>query len=63
MDIAGILILLVLFIPLTLFSLCHRKIRKYKPLKYDQYTTRLQEFKANISILDVTDEDIKKNQH
>lgn len=60
MDIAGILILLVLFIPLTLVSLCHRKIRKYKPLKYDQYTTRLQEFKANISILDVTDEDIKK---
>lgn len=60
MDIAGILILLVLFIPLTLVSLCHRKVRKYKPLKYDQYAIRLQEFKANISILDVTDEDIKK---
>lgn len=60
MNIAGILMLLVLFIPLTLVSLCHRKIRKYKPLKYDQYTTLLQEFKANISILDVTDEDIKK---
>lgn len=60
MNIAGILILLVLFIPLTLVSLCHRKVRKYKPLKYDQYAIRLQEFKANISILDVTDEDIKK---
>lgn len=60
MNTAGILILLVLFIPLTLVSLCHRKIRKYKPLKYDQYTSRLQEFKTDISILDVTDEDIKK---
>ncbi len=60
MNTAGILILLVLFIPLTLVSLCHRKIRKYKPLKYDQYTSRLQEFKSNISVIDVTDEDIKK---
>lgn len=60
MDIADILVLLVVFIPLTLISLCQRKIKKYKPLKYDQYTTLLQEFKANISILDVTDADIKK---
>lgn len=59
MDIAGILILLVVFIPLTLVSLFQRKIRKYKPLKYDKYTPLLQEFKANISILDVTDEEIK----
>lgn len=60
MNIAGILILLLLFIPLTIVSLCHRKIRKYKPLNYDQYTACLQDFKANISILDVTDEDMKK---
>lgn len=60
MDIAVILTLLVIFIPLTLVSVCHRKIRKYKPLKYDKYTTSLQEVKANISISDVTDEDIKK---
>lgn len=60
MNIAGILILLLLFIPLTIVSLCHRKIRKCKPLNYDQYTARLQDFKANISILDVADEDVKK---
>lgn len=60
MNITGIIIILLPFIPLTIFSFFHRKIRKCKPLSYDQYTAQLQDFKANISILDVEDEDIKK---
>ncbi|MCM1288647.1 MAG: hypothetical protein NC240_10090 [Clostridium sp.] len=60
MDLINIIFLLVFFIPLLLFALCHKKMPKRKTLKIEQYTTELQEFKPNISICDVTDTDIKK---